>query len=700
MNGRPGLRRDRLLLAALAAAVALLFLTSLLAATQGHFVPQVSDLYLVCQYARAMAEGHPFRYNPGEPPSTGATSLLHTALLAAAHALGFRGEGLVAFAVLSGAAFLIAAVLAARRAGTALGGAREGLLAGCLVALGGPVVWGFLYGADVALAMLLALVVFDRLLAEWNTTSIATGAAAATLLALTRPEALLVSVALGAAWSAGPARGLRGPRRALAWLPAAGGLAVAALYKALTGSFVGTSVTDKSLLANYTLADSVALVAEYLVDVLRGLLLGFYPSQALVGFSKGWAALFFPPLGLLFVLLAIALPPERLRAPVRLWGATVAVAWLAVAPNTFMGVHFSRYLLWAVPSLLVLCAVGLGRLTRLLAREDDALERTLFRTGAALFLALGLLSTLRFAALYGELGGEVYRRDVAAAGWISANLPRGVAIANLATSVEYLTGHRNTNLHGVTSPAFFGDRAAEREAAVFEGLGRLGPAERPPYLITTVSNQESLATLPLLVDGPPLFRTNSFSDEILIHRMRYDLVGKNARLFLPGSLGATQGKTAIDRLNVCDSRDEASHGYEFESSLGNLRLHGAARVAAYAAAGVPSETVVDGGRAILGHEAFSIRTQPGRELVAVLRTADVVTANVYRAAGSGSLGLTVAEAGLVLRVDGEIVSRLSFRPRPGWDEVVFRVPAGLLRSERTRLELTGRYASFYYWFFQ
>ena len=55
-------RFDARVLAALAAFVVLLFLAFLLAATQGHFVPQVADLYVVCQYAKAMAEGHPFRY--------------------------------------------------------------------------------------------------------------------------------------------------------------------------------------------------------------------------------------------------------------------------------------------------------------------------------------------------------------------------------------------------------------------------------------------------------------------------------------------------------------------------------------------------------------------------------------------------------------------------------------------------------------
>ena len=144
-------RRGTVRLLAGAAAVALLFLASMLYATRGRFVPQVVDLYLVCQYARAMADGHPFQYNAGEAATTGATSLLHTGILAAAHRAGFQGEGLIAFAILSGAALYLATVKMARDVGARLGGPREGWLAGGLVALGGPVVWGFLYGADVAL---------------------------------------------------------------------------------------------------------------------------------------------------------------------------------------------------------------------------------------------------------------------------------------------------------------------------------------------------------------------------------------------------------------------------------------------------------------------------------------------------------------------------------------------------------------------
>jgi len=153
------------LLTVAAAGVVILFLGAMLGATSGHFVPQVTDLYLVCQYAKAMAEGHPFRYNAGDAPTTGATSLSHTALLALAHALGLRGEGLVAFAVLLGAACYLVTVGLAARVGALLGGRRAALLAGALTVLSGPVVWGFLSGADVGLAMVLATWLLARMLA-------------------------------------------------------------------------------------------------------------------------------------------------------------------------------------------------------------------------------------------------------------------------------------------------------------------------------------------------------------------------------------------------------------------------------------------------------------------------------------------------------------------------------------------------------
>ena len=676
-------------------AVAALFLGLMAWTTGGHFVAQVSDLYVVAQYAKAMAEGHPFQYNAGEAPTTGATSLLHTTLLAAAHAAGARGEGLVAFAVLLGAALYLASIPLAARVAARLAGRREGLLAGALVALGGPVVWGYLYGSDIAVFLFLALLLLDRWLA-WADGGGALGVAVAgSLLALARPEGLPIALVLAVVALRRPALSRR--ERLLPWLPVAAGLLVLALQRAATGSWLGTSVAEKSLLPNYGPVETLALASKYAVDVLRGLLLGLYPAEVPIGLAQGHAPFFFPPLALVLVLLAAVRPPGPLRFAARAWLALVALVFALAGPNVFMGVHFNRYLMWAFPGLLAFAAAGLGMATRLLARDDDPLERGLFRAGAGLFVLLALLSTARFAAVYAEMAGETWSREIPMATWIRANLPPGIAIANAATSIEYLTGHRNVNLHGVTSPAFVGNRTAEREAGLFESLQRLPGPARPPYLLLTRSGLDGSELMRALVDGPPLFETASLGDDLLLFRARWNLLGRGEEPVLPDALAAIASLEAVDRLDVCDARDEAAHGYRHDSRRGELLLAGAVGIGPVAPGG---PLLADAGRLIVGGESFRVRTRGGRALVVVLRSRSPVEARALRAQGGVAVPVEVASMGVVVRVADREVARLTLANRPGWNEHVFRLPADAVSEGATELSLSGRYAAFHYWFYQ
>jgi len=680
-----------------AGAVILLFLSLMLWTTHGHFVAQVSDLYVVAQYARAMAEGHPFQYNPGEPPTTGSTSLLHTAVLAAAHAAGARGEALIAFAILLGAALFLASVPLAVRLATRLAGPREGALAGALLALGGPVVWGYLYGSDIALFLFLALLLLDRWLAYWAGEKALGLALAAALLALARPEGLPIALALAVLshW--------RTPRpstreRLWPWLGVAAGLATLVLQRALTGSWVTTSVAEKALLPNYGPVGTLALASKYGVDVARGLLLGFYPAEAPIGFSAGFAPFAFPPLGLLLLLVAAACPPPLQRIALRAWLVLVALVFALAGPNVFMGVHFNRYLLWAFPGLLAVAAAGLGIATRLVAREDARLERALFTTSATLFLLLGLLSTVRFAAAYGELAGETWRRDVPMADWIRQHLPAGVPIASPATSVEYLTGHRALNLHGVMSPAFLGTRTADREAGMFEALVRLPAPQRPPYLLLTRGGLEGSSLYQALVEGAPLFQTSSLGDDLALYRARWELLGGGGRPVVPAVLATVASLTPVDCLNVCDAVDEAAHGYRFESRLGDIPLGGSVEIDTVSPGS--DRWLADAGRLIVGGESFRLRSTAGQDLVLVMRSHGSITVRAMRASGAGAVALDVAEDGIVLRASGQPVLRASLADTPGWNEHVLRVPAALVGSGSTQLELRGRYGSFHYWAYQ
>jgi hypothetical protein len=680
-------------------AVAAAFLGLMLWTTDGHFVAQISDLYVVAQYARAMAEGHPFQYNPGEAPTTGATSLLHTVVLAIAHALGARGEWLIAFAILFGAALFLASIPLAVRVARRLAGPREGILAGALVALGGPVVWGYLYGSDIALFLFLALLVLDRWLALWEGGSPAGFALAGSLLALARPEGLVVAVVLGAASVARGSTSSSWRERLLPWLPTIAGVLVLVLQRVLTGSFASTSVAEKALLPNYGPVESLALATKYGVDVVRGLLLGFYPAEAPIGFSQGMAAFAFPPLGLLLVLLAAAKPPASVRVPARLWLVLVALVFALVGPNVFMGVHFNRYLLWAFPGLLAFAAAGLGLLVRLLARDDVSLDRSLFAAGGALMVALGLLSTGHFAAVYAEMAGETWRREIPMAEFIRAKLPPGASIANAATSIEYLTGHRNTNLHGVTSPALVGNRTAEREAGMLESLRRLPRSERPEWLLLTRSGYEGSDLLRRFADGPALYQTTSFGNDLLLFRARWDLLDFGGQPVEPDVADAVKGLAEVDRLDVCDARDEQEHRYSYESRRGELLIAGSVTIDSVAVPGGERE-LVDAGRLILGRERFRVRTHAGRALLLVLRTHRTVVAAALRAHGALAVPVELPEDGVILRTGGAETLRLVLPNHPGWNEHVLRVPASMVRGPFTEVEIAGRYAAFRYWFYQ
>jgi hypothetical protein len=680
----------------LGTAVSLVYIGAMLFAAEGHFVAQVADLYLVARYAQAMAEGRPFEYNPGDAPTTGATSLLHTVLLAVGHTLGARGEGLVAFAVVLGAGLYLASIGFAVRIARRLGGEREARLAGAMVALGGPTVWGFHYGSDIALFMVLTLALLDGVLRAWPARRYDAALLPAVLLAVARPEGLPLSLLLGAAFWRHLGRGAPWRERLSALAPVAAGLLVLVLYRVRTGAWMGTSFSEKSLFDNYGIVEGTILVADYAIDVIRGLLLGLYPSTVPIGLARGFASHFFAPLALLAAVLVVLRPVEGTKAPLRAFLASAVLVAALVVPNVFLGVHFHRYLMWTFPVVQVLAACGLARACHLAARDDVELERGLFRAGAALVLVLGLLSTVRFAGVYSQMAAEMWRRDLAAAQWIVKNVPPGTPVANVATSLEYLTGHRALNLHGVTSAEFMGTRTAEREAGMLESLARLPPGARPPWLVSTVATQQRSAALQAIAEPAPVFQALSLSDDIVIHATRWGALDAAREPRLPETRAAVEGLRLVDLLNVADGRDEAAHAYAVRSRLGSTRLDATARVASYG----DGVEVADAGRAVFGAESFTVAALPGRDLVIVVRTSDTAEAGVMRAEGPVRLALGFTTSAAAVEVDGQPAVRGSFSPRAGWDEVVWTVPASLVRNERLRVRVSGRYAAFRYWFYQ
>jgi hypothetical protein len=145
----------------------------------------LDDSWIHLHFARNLAEGAGFAYNPGVPVA-GSTAPLWTLLLAAASAL--LGPSLLATKALGIAAAIAAAVLT-RHAAVAWGvPAVTALAASMALAWSGPLVWGSLSGMEVTLAA--ALVAAALLAHACNRT--AWVAFSAALAALARPESLLL----------------------------------------------------------------------------------------------------------------------------------------------------------------------------------------------------------------------------------------------------------------------------------------------------------------------------------------------------------------------------------------------------------------------------------------------------------------------------------------------------------------------------
>ena len=105
IHHKPFLFTGRLLLLCVVIVLAsfALYLSLSLWAGKGEPLLPLDDVYIHFQYARQLAFGQPNVYNPGQPPSSGATSFIYPVFLAIGYLLGFQEMWLGLWALLLGA---------------------------------------------------------------------------------------------------------------------------------------------------------------------------------------------------------------------------------------------------------------------------------------------------------------------------------------------------------------------------------------------------------------------------------------------------------------------------------------------------------------------------------------------------------------------------------------------------------------------
>ena len=165
--------------------------TSLLAG-HGDFVMPLDDVYIHFQYAKQMALGQPYVYNPGLSPTSGATSFLYPYMLAVGYFFGFQELNLGVWAMLLGMVALACSTWLVYRLLLIFDAPHWlAVLAGIIFAVSGPVSWHFMSGMETGWVVLFTLATLYFVIpiqVQNEQKRVRNAVIFATLLALIRPE--------------------------------------------------------------------------------------------------------------------------------------------------------------------------------------------------------------------------------------------------------------------------------------------------------------------------------------------------------------------------------------------------------------------------------------------------------------------------------------------------------------------------------
>ncbi|MBP2366100.1 hypothetical protein [Pseudonocardia parietis] len=586
------------------------FVAVSLAYNHGNLVPPLDDVYIHLQYSRQFGLGEPLRYQPGAPVTTGASSLLYTALLGGAYAIGFGDRWLLGFAVGLGLLCVAAASALTALVGHRWGGRAAGAWAGALTALSGPLLWGGASGMEVGLlaALLigtLALYLHERPRFRWTPVL---GA----LLALTRPEGMIVAAALVAAmlWTSYRAGRLRSPATLLVPLPLLAFLGQLLIFRLATGTSQANGVLAKSWLHAGLLRQPLE-IADH---TLRNL-------QSLVGALAGLTGQdVVPPLTVVFTVLGlVALAVHhRERTLALCLGAALAAALLSISTLTTAQWQNLRYLQPFLPLVLLLGVLGVASVASAL-RSRAALHSLL--TVALLFT---LLVTPSWALRLGQQASAMREGPVSVAQWISGNVPPGDVVAiNDAGAAAWFGGHRTVDLIGLTTNGMAAP-SLNGPGTLYEAVRRLPPDDRPDWFAVfdrwggvpladlgraAVLGAEPVITFqlagparPISPTAPQTCQIDRSCDRVSVWKADWSLDGSAdlPDVAVPGRI--------TDHLNVGDMADEAAHGWTPDPPV--LGLQPASLLDR---AVVDGRVVADSGRRVVGGETFTLRgLTPGR----------------------------------------------------------------------------------------
>jgi hypothetical protein len=691
------------LITALAATIGGLFVFSHAARLpDGTPTLALDDSYIHLQYAWQTAQGHFLQYNTGDAPTTGATSLLYMLLLAGGFAFGISRQAMPGVVLIFGGILFVltAALLSdlARRVADRAGLSPAwlaGLLAGLLFAGSGWMAWSFLSGMETGLLILL---VTGTLWASVRRNAVL-AAVLASLAALTRPEALILGVAvLAGEWlTRDPAeRATRTRRLMWASMPLGATALSLALNYLLTGAAGSSGFQAKSLftLVPFYPGQIARLIAGNAFELFVRLLGG--PAS-----DGRWHTL---PLAQLLALPGVAALWLRGTAAAKRF-ALVCLGWILVgtaATTTLQTAtwHHYRYQMPFYPSLLVLVSLLPSWLA---AKMKDRADLPIGAGAVIVALIWSGYSLVDFGQAYALDTATIANMQAPLAAWINQNTPSDARIAAHDVGTLRYFGERSVvDVVGLTTPSM-AESYRSGPGCLYEAL----EMSRPDYYAVYPDAAPPFFGIAGASDllGEEVFRISpgSFSPYVsatgtqVVTRPDWSGIALADLPQQPDVLARLDGWTLVDRLDVAELGNatgvtgEVAHNYTWWNQGTPAGFPSDARKMPYRLD--PSIALADGGRLMTGGETFTLKTKPGQPLLLVARlhqTVDMV---------------------LRVHVEGSDAGQWRLPAVPGeWLESVFPIPADFISKEQTQIAITieemfdagsdTRYSPFHYWAYQ
>lgn len=676
-----------LLALATIAVTAITFLFGLLG-SGGHLAAPLDDTFIHLQYARQLANAHPFQYNTGDLPSSGESSFIYPFLLAPAFLLGIDGTPAILYALLLGLAAHLAAILLLYKLALHIFNRPVALLSAALLLLDGRTNWHALSGMETILYMGALVAFFYSWAQGVPRNRLAALALIGTFIALLRPEGhmLISALCVGTIVYLWRTRGFVAPYLWLA-LPLLAGLLPYALNIALTGYWQFNTATGKSsfFVPYLPLFQQLWLVPSHFFDLMKDTYLGLD-----VPYSPFPMLITLPLIGV-GALYAFSNSKHKPLNTLLLCGLALGT-FLALLPR---GAHFDRYFqpYDFIPYLYL--AAGLFWLTtRLEALFSPEISRKAVHAAAYITLLLFLLPQfLRYFFLLGESIRDIYYQQMSFSYWLRDNTPADARIGvNDAGAHKYLSDRYITDLVGLTDNdlrgVFFSGWGS-----IYDVLTKRPENKRPQYLLvhpdTFINNIGDSVNQGLLT---PQYSISVQNIAITVGAIEtfYQFNWNRAALDQSPTYLLRTDEAYYDAINMGDLADERSHKYRTEGREAPITEPKSFLTTSGYDPTLPNLT--ESGRKHSGWEQFTVKSIPGRPLALVSRS---------------WLPLHATQRLKVL-ADGKEVGIWEARNDRGaaWQEYEYTIPAEFITADHTTIRIDASFdpggpgfASYRYWFY-